>query len=222
MLWIALGILFGVVLFYGLTNLYAYSCGSGRLFSYEERESVPASDAILELGAGVRGDGTPSHMLEDRLLCALSLYEEGAADSVIVSGDHGSEHYDEVNVMKRYLIERGVPSDRIFMDHAGFSTYDSLFRAKAIFGARSLVVVTQAYHSYRALMIGRHLGLDCSGVSAPILSTDAESYAGQGWYSFRESIARSKDFLFSLFRPNPKYLGDPIPLSGSGDSTNDR
>ena len=187
----------------------------------EGREKIQKADAILVLGAGVRKDQTPSHMLEDRLLTALSLYESGVSDKIIVSGDHGQVQYDEVGVMKDYLIEKGIPSENIFMDHAGFSTYDSLCRAKSIFGADSLVVVTQKYHSYRALMIGRHFDIGVKGVYAPILSTTASGYAKQPWYSFRESLARCKDFIWCIFDVKPTFLGESISLESSGDVTND-
>lgn len=210
------------LLFYGTVNFYAVLSARNEGVGLENADfEENAADAILVLGAGVRANGTPSNMLEDRLLTALELYEKGVSRRILVSGDHGSSDYDEVNVMKKYLVARGVPSEDVFMDHAGFSTYDSLHRANSVFGAESLVIVTQKYHAPRALMIGRHLGIECRGVYAPILSSDAESYVGQSWYSFRETVARCKDFLYSVFRPEPTYLGDPISLSGSGDVTND-
>ena len=110
-------------------------------------------DCILILGAGVRDDGSPTLMLADRLDQGLALYQQGAAPKIIVSGDHGSSGYDEVNTMKAYLVERGIPSEDVFMDHAGFSTYDSLYRARDIFQAQKLIIVTQKYHLYRALYI---------------------------------------------------------------------
>ena len=218
---IVLLVLFAVfVLFYLGVNLYTRLSAKGELYSLESKD-IGKADAILVLGAGVRNDNTPSNMLEDRLLTAFQLYERGVSDKVIVSGDHGQVQYDEVGVMKDYLIEKGIPSDRIFMDHAGFSTYDSLYRAKSIFSAESLVIVTQEYHAYRALMIGRHLGMDVTGVAAPILCTTATSYVNQPWYSFRESIARCKDFIWCLAKPKPNILGEKISLESSGDVTND-
>ena len=210
------------VFFYVGINAYAVFSAREELFSLADANKMDFKPtAILVLGAGVFENGKPSNMLEDRLLTALELYEKGFSDTILVSGDHGSAEYDEVNVMKRYLTDRGVPSERIFMDHAGFSTYDSLYRARKIFGVESLIIVTQEYHAYRALMIGRHLGVECRAVSAPILSSQASSYVGQNWYFFRESIARCKDFFFCFLRPLPSYLGDSISLSGSGDVTND-
>jgi len=224
-IWIAVlaGFLTVFSLYIGI-NLYAIISGSSDLYTIEEttKEKHGEFDAILVLGAGVRQDASPSNMLEDRLLTALSLYEAGVCDTVIVSGDHGREEYDEVNVMKSYLIEKGVPSEKIFMDHAGFSTYDSICRAKKVFGAEKLIVVTQKYHAYRALMIGRMLGVKCEGVIAPVLTGTYSVYPKQGWYSFRESIARCKDFFYSAAHVDPKFLGNRISLKGSGDVTNDR
>ena len=210
------------LLLYGGINLYVRFSNADRLYSLKEAESISErADVILVLGAGVRPDGSPSNMLEDRLLTALQLYELGVSDKILVSGDHGTKYYDEVNVMKSYLMGKGIPSERIFMDHAGFSTYDSVYRAKEIFGAKSAVIVTQEYHSYRTMMIAKHLDLDAVGVFAPILSSDAEEYPKQSWYSFRETLARVKDFFYCVVKPEPTCLGERIPLDGSGDVTND-
>ncbi len=196
---------------------------SSDVMTLEEGEKTDfRPDAILVLGAGLRDDGTPSDMLQDRLLTALRLYEAGVAEKIIVSGDHGREGYDEVGAMKDYLKARGVPGERIYMDHAGFSTYDSLYRAGAIFGAKSLILVTQSYHAYRALYDGRRLGVDCRAVAAPILSTDTSRYAKGTLYQIRETIACCKDFIWCLFRVEPAVLGDPVSLEASGDLTNDR
>lgn len=210
-----------LIIYIGI-NLYCYFSTKEKISKLSEvEENSSFGKAILVLGAGVRSDGTPSHMLQDRLLTALALYEKGVCKTILVSGDHGSEHYDEVNIMKSFLIDKGVPSEDIFMDHAGFSTYDSLYRAKEVFGAESLLIVTQEYHSFRSVMIGEHLGVECRAVAAPILSTDAKRYTKQAWYSFRESVARCKDFLNCMTKPQPKYLGESISLDGSGDVTND-
>ena len=176
-----------------------------------------APDCILVLGAGVRDDGTPSHMLEDRLITGISLYKSGVSEKLLMSGDHGQEHYDEVNCMKDYAKADGVPSEDIFMDHAGFSTYDSLYRAKEIFGAEKVVIVSQEYHLYRALYVAESLGIEAVGVSA-----DLRTYAGQSIRDIRELLARTKDFAFTVIKPLPTYLGEVISLSGSGDVTNDQ
>lgn len=164
-------------------------------------------DCILVLGAGVRPDGSPSDMLRDRLSQALSLWQDGVSDVILVSGDHGSDDYDEVGTMKRYLTERGVPEACIVEDHAGFSTYDSLYRARDVFGVRTAVIVTQRYHLYRALYIADALELDACGVNS-----DPFTYRGQTMRDVREFVARCKDFFACILKPEPKYLGEPIAL----------
>ena len=181
-------------------------------------DAVPEFDAdcILVLGCGVRDDGTPSHMLEDRLLYGIDLYKKGVADKLLMSGDHGREGYNEVGVMKDFAVAHGVPAEDIFMDHAGFSTYESLYRAKAIFEVERLVIVTQEYHLSRALHIADRFDLDAYGVGS-----DPRAYGGQWLRDAREVLARTKDCFTCLFRPKPTYLGDPIPVSGNGNLTND-
>ena len=173
------------------------------------------ADCILILGAGVRDDGSPSHMLEDRLLTGIDLYENGLCKTLLMSGDHGRKDYDEVNCMKDYAVKAGIPSETIFMDHAGFSTYESLYRAKEVFGAEKIVVVTQEYHLYRALYVADALGLDAVGVAA-----DLRTYYGQSLRETRELAARVKDWLYTIVQPLPTYLGDPIDLTGDGNITN--
>lgn len=180
-------------------------------------ESHMQADCILVLGAGVKEDGTVSDMLRDRLDTGIALYKAGVAPKMLMSGDHGRVHYDEVNTMKQYAMEQGVPSEDIFMDHAGFSTYESMYRAKEIFKAERIVTVTQKYHMYRALYIADRLGLSADGVSS-----DLHIYRGQSTREARELLARTKDFFVCMIKPKPEYLGDVIPISGSGDATNDK
>lgn len=172
-------------------------------------------DAILVLGAGLK-NGKPSPVLKDRLDIAYELYNEGYSNKIIVSGDHGKKYYDEVNVMKNYLLDKGVESNNIFMDHAGFSTYDSIYRAKEIFLANKIIIVTQQFHLYRSLYIAKHLKLDAVGVSATL-----RDYSGSVKFEIREILARDKDFVKSIFKPEPKYLGDVVPVFGDGNVTND-
>ncbi|MBQ2872493.1 MAG: YdcF family protein [Bacilli bacterium] len=173
-------------------------------------------DCIIVLGAGIRGDN-PSPMLEDRLLTSVDLYIQNISNKIIVSGDHGQINYDEVNVMKNYLIEKDIPSENIFMDHAGFSTYDSIYRAKEIFKAKKVVIITQKYHLYRALYIAKELDLESYGVIA-----NKRPYANQLIRDIREIAARIKDFIKCIFKPKAKYLGETISVSGNGDITNDK
>lgn len=195
--------------------LYMRSFAKGKVMSASDDFS--GFDCILVLGAGVREDGTPSLMLADRLNTGIEIYKNGTVSKLIMSGDHGTEDYDEVNVMKAYATERGVKSEDVFMDHAGFSTYESIYRARDIFEAKKIVIVTQSYHLYRALYIAEKLGVDAVGVSA-----DTISYGGQAYRNFRELAAYGKDFLYCLFGAKPTYLGDSVPVSGDGNVTNDK
>lgn len=174
-------------------------------------------DCILVLGCGVRSDGRPSQMLQDRLDTAIQAYHKGLAPKLLMSGDHGSTDYDEVNAMKEYAIVHGVPSEDVFMDHAGFSTYESMYRAQAIFECQKILVVTQQYHLYRALHNAHAMGMEASGISSSL-----RPYARQTYFDVREAAARVKDTLWCLFKPQPTYLGDVIPIFGNGDITNDR
>ena len=196
------------------TNLAVYFSVQARVVDNADSVTLENADCILVLGAGVRADGTPSNMLEDRLRVGIELYKTGKCATLLMSGDHGTLEYDEVNCMKNYAVEAGVPAERIFMDHAGFSTYDSLYRAKHVFGAERIIIVTQEYHLYRALYIARSLGLEAVGVSA-----DLREYSGQSVRDARELLARTKDFTLCIFKPRSKYLGEHISLDGNGDIT---
>lgn len=173
-------------------------------------------DCILILGCGILANGEPTAMLTDRLLCGIDLYQRGLAPKIIVSGDHGSVDYDEVNTMKNFCIAHGVPDSDIFMDHAGFSTYESLYRARDIFQANHIIIVSQTYHLYRAVYLAQALELDAIGVGS-----DLHNYRGQAYREFREILARNKDFVYAIFKPLPSFLGEVIPVNGDGNLTND-
>ncbi len=198
-----------------IINSYVKAIGKDNVITSEAASDVDA-DCILILGAGVWNNNRPSPMLEDRLLEGINLYSNGATNKLLMSGDHGSKDYDEVNVMKDFAIERGVPSEDIFMDHAGFSTYESLYRAREVFKAEKIIIVTQEYHLYRALYTAEKLGLEAYGVAS-----DPRKYAGQSYRELREILARVKDFFYGIIKPEPTFLGEEIPVSGNGDDTND-
>lgn len=213
---------FAVILF-GITAFLAVN-GYVRITSKAEMASIDTlkeedekADAVIVLGAQVKADGSPSAMLRERLDTGIEIYKEGLTDRIIMSGDHGSDDYDEVNAMKDYAIEKGVPSEHIFMDHAGFSTYESMYRAKEIFQAGKLIVVTQQYHLYRAVYDARAMGLEARGVAC-----DTAVYSGDMYRKLREMAAIAKDVGYSVLKPEPSCLGEPIPVTGNGDVTNDR
>lgn len=216
--WRIIGILFcvGCLILSLLFSLNTYMVQKVKNSFIEPENITGEYDCILVLGAGVREDGSPSYMLKDRLDKSIELYNAGVANKIIMSGDHGTEDYDEVNTMKAYAVAAGVPSKDIFMDHAGFSTYESLYRARDIFCAESIIIVTQEYHMYRALYVSECLGLDAVGVTAENIK-----YSGQLYRELRELLARAKDWLYTLLLPEPKIMGEIIPVWGNGNVTND-
>ncbi len=199
-----------------IINSYVKNTVENYILSPEDALELSDVDCILVLGCGVREDGSPSSMLKDRLTRGIELYYGNAAPKLLMSGDHGQTDYNEVGVMKQYAIDANIPSEDIFMDHAGFSTYESMYRAKEIFQAKKVIIVTQEYHLYRAVYIAQELGLDAYGVSS-----DYRTYAGQTMRDIREIMARAKDFGSTIFIPEPTFLGEAIPISGNGDITND-
>lgn len=172
------------------------------------------ADCIMVLGASVHPDGTPSPMLQDRLDTGIQLYHAGAAPKLLLTGDDGQEEYNEVVVMREYAINKGVDEADIFLDHAGFSTYESSYRAKEVFEVDKIIIVTQEYHLYRALYTGRALGMEVLGAAA-----NQETYRGQSFREIREILARDKDFAMCIIKPEPTFLGDTIPINGNGIST---
>lgn len=208
-------VLLGSGMVFGI-NAYVKKTGGKSIITSEEAAELKDVDCILVLGCQVKEDGTPSHMLRDRLTRGIEVYYRGAAPKLLMSGDHGREDYNEVGTMKQIAMEAGIESSDIFMDHAGFSTYESIYRAKEIFGVRKMIIITQEYHLYRALYIAEKLGVEAYGIAS-----DYNTYAGQSMREVREILARCKDFVTAALRLEPTYLGEQIPISGNGDVTND-
>ena len=212
---IGITIIVGVVAVAGI-NIFVMATTASKILDVDEASEKKDVDCILVLGAGVRADGTPSKMLKDRLDKTIELYNSGVSETIIVSGDPRTKDYDEVNTMKNYLIDAGIPSECIFMDHGGLSTYDSMYRAKNIFSVKKAIIVTQKYHMYRAIYVAKSFGIDAYGVSAKEIS-----YSGQTKRSIRELLARIKDVGYCITKPEAVVTGDKISLEESGDITND-
>lgn len=176
------------------------------------REANP--QCILVLGCAVWDNNQPSPMLQDRLDTAIALYEAGVAPKLLLSGDNSRKEYSEPDCMLQYALEQGVPTEDIFLDFAGFSTYDSIYRAKAIFKVNRAIVVTQKYHLFRALRICEALGIDGKGFAA-----NQRQYVGRYNREAREVLARDKDFIKSIIKPEPTFLGEEIPIDGDGSVT---
>ena len=182
------------------TNLYVVNSTNSLRLS-EDAAAVWTADYVLVLGCGLRPDGSPSDMLADRMTVGVALYQAGAAPKLLLTGDNSEQGYNEPAAMEQFALEAGVPAEDIILDYAGFSTYDSLYRARDVFGVKRVIIVTQGYHLGRALYIARALGLDVRGVTA-----DVRTYGGQRHRDVREIAARSKDFFSSWLKPKPKFL----------------
>lgn len=213
MLGLVLGCILVAVAVVAVTNVVTVVTTKDRIVDMAAAESLEA-DAIVVLGASVFADGTPSGILQDRLDDGIALYQAGVAPKIIMSGDNSTVSYNEVKAMKDYAIAQGVPSQDIFSDHAGFSTYESMYRAKYVFGAERIVVATQTYHLYRALYAAQGLGMEAVGVPS-----DYHEYSKQLQYDLREIPARTKDFFKTLLKAPSTFVGDPISLDQSGDVT---
>ncbi|WBW98585.1 SanA/YdcF family protein [Oceanirhabdus sp. W0125-5] len=197
----------------GAINFYVIKSTSKYIV---QPENAPKSDTMIVLGAGVYPDGTLSPMLSDRVKTANVVSNKNGTEKYILTGDHGRKEYDEVSAMMDRLISKyNVLPENIFLDHAGFSTYESMYRADYIFKVKSAVIVTQKYHLPRAIYIARKKGIDAYGVAAD----RPESYVGMPKYKFREYFATAKDFVFSLFNFDPTFKGVEHPISGDGTQT---
>jgi vancomycin permeability regulator SanA len=191
-LWIFIAIV-ALVLIFLLTVNFIVIAGAGKITVGNKDYSIDKKyDAIVVLGAGLRPDGTPSNMLEDRLKGAIELYEKGVSSKIILSGDCSGEDYDEVSSMKKFCIDNGVPEDAIVRDDKGFSTYETMENVVEKMGYKSVIVVTQKYHLYRSVYIARRMGADADG-----FSTDYREYIfwAQRKRDVRELVARIKDFF---------------------------
>ena len=211
-----ISIVWGALIFVALWINYDMVRFAKQYIKHPDDERLVKADCILVLGALVLRNGQPSHILEDRIITGIDLYRAGIAPALLMSGDHGRKSYDEVKAMKQYAVERSVPADCVFTDHAGFSTYDSCYRARDIFCAKKVVIVTQRYHLYRALYIARCLGLEAYGVAS-----DRRFIYGEKRRQVREFFARIKAAGAILIKAAPRYLGEHIPLQTSLGSATD-
>ncbi len=196
-----------------LPNLIITQSADDRIV--QDPEDAPYAQVAIVLGAKVYASGTPAPMLADRIDTAIALYKLDKVDKILLSGDHGQKTYDEVNAMLEYVRARGVPDEDIFTDHAGFSTYDTMYRARDVFEVTDALVVTQEFHLARAVYTARALGLEAIGVVA-----DIQPYANERRFAMRDWLARVKAFIqLHVTKPLPRYLGPVIPIDGDGRAT---
>lgn len=183
-----------------------------------DMKNLPSDiEAIIVLGAGVKDDGTASDILIDRLETSLEVKNQLKESKFLMSGDHGREEYNEVRTMKNFALKNNVAEKEIFMDHAGFNTYDSMYRAKNIFNVKKAIVITNEYHLPRALYIANKMGIEAYGIKS-----DKRNYYFIEAYKKRERLAQIKAFIdVNILKRDPKFLGEPIPISGDGRQTED-
>lgn len=180
-------------------------------YTYPNVRDVPKADVAVVLGASVYR-GRPSPVLEERANTAVQLYLSGKVRKILVTGDNSALTHDEVTPVRKYLISAGIPGGDIFLDHAGFDTYSSMYRARDIFEAQSAIIVTQDFHLPRALFIARSLGISAYGVGA-------KGSGGAGKDYLREVPASVKALFDLALHRKPRYLGEKIPLTGDGSTT---
>lgn len=186
----------------------AWAYASGQQGIYEDPAQVPSMPVAMVFGAGLQPDGSPSWMLADRVDAAVELYEDGKVRRILMTGDNSSVGYNEVAAMKQRAVAEGVPADMINLDYAGFRTYDSCYRATAIFGVDQAILVTQRYHLPRALYLARAFGIEAVGLAA-----GRDYYPRQEFYDLRELAALSVSWYeVNLLHPQPRFLGNPVDL----------
>ena len=182
------------------------------LITEEEQARIEELDpeCAIVLGAGIENSETPTKMLKDRLDLAIRMYQDGLVPKLLLTGDNGQQQHNEIHVMLNYCLKAGVPGKDIFCDHAGFSTYESMYRAEYIFGVKRALVVTQYYHLFRALYLAGQFNIKALGAA----SDQQQPYTFQDARNKREFLARVKDYFMAKWKPEPTYLGEKIPITG--------
>ena len=215
-LFFILGFLLFITIIVFSLNGVVVGTTKNKIIKEEDIDNITNIDAILILGCKVNSNGTPSLMLDKRINKGIELYKKTGI-KLLLSGDHGKNDYDEVNTMKDMVLEENIPKEDIFLDHAGLSTYDSIYRAKYVYGINKMIIVTQRYHLFRALYIAKKLGIEAYGIEADNIPYKYINIKNE----IREVLARDKDIFKSLFKPSSKYVGETIDIHGSGEVTFD-
>ncbi len=181
-------------------------------YSTTDVQLLPKTQTALVLGAGLLRNGKLSLIFRDRIDVAVMLYQKGKVRTILVSGDDGIETHNEVNPARDYLLTQGIPNDAIFLDHAGFDTYSSMYRARDVFRVESAIIVTQSFHLPRSVFIARRLGINAYGAAA-----DQHPYSFKN--NVREVFATVKAYFNVMYSRTPKYLGEEIPITGNGQES---
>ena len=199
-------------------NIYVVQ--STKKYIHASADELQKHEVVLIPGALVFSDGRLSNMTKDRADKGIELYQKGLVNKILVSGDHGTNGYDEVNTIRNYILEKGIPAEDVFMDHAGFTTFNSMYRARDIFKVRDMIIVTQDFHLPRAVFLARSLGMDAEGLNSSVKNYSKRNVA---YLNMREWSARIKAFLqVNIFHSKPRFLGEVIPITGDGRVTEDK
>ena len=190
---------------------------SSRDLIHEDVQDISPVYTGIVLGASVRPDQSLSPILADRVDAALNAFNAGKFKRFLLSGDHGNRNYDEVNAMKDYLTKKGVPDSVIFLDHAGFDTYDSMYRAREVFQVKDAVIFTQKFHLPRAVYLANNLGLNAQGFVA-----DMRDYESNSSLKRREWLANIKAWSELNIEKKPTFSGNPIPITGKSELSHDK
>lgn len=201
-----------IVLVVGIALIFSIIKIKSAPYIKKEHKDVPQVHTAIVLGAGLLRSGNLSTIFKDRVDIALDLYKAGKVKTILITGDDGTPTHNEVNPAREYLLAKGVPGEAIFLDHAGFDTYSSMYRAQEVFLVKDAVVITQSFHLPRSVFIARNLGIKAYGTPA-----DQHDYSIKN--NFREILADVKAVLDITVKRKPKYLGEEIPITGdSSDS----
>jgi len=192
--------------------LLLYVQGNASQYVYASAGEVPTTTVAVVLGASVYGDGTLSLVLRQRAERAVELYKLGNVQKILVTGDNSEATHNEVTPVGEYLLNAGIPKEDIFLDHAGFDTYSSLYRARAVFAIRSMTIVSQPFHLDRAVFIARALGAEAYGVEAG----EGQAFV---YNTLREIPATMKALFDLVVNRSPQYLGPQFPVEGSSLGT---
>ncbi|MCQ2575224.1 MAG: YdcF family protein [Treponema sp.] len=203
------------ILFVAGINIYMVNYA--KPYIYTDISDLPESYTVILPGAKVYSNNI-SFVVRDRIDGGVNCLKAGKGQRVLISGDHGQKNYDEVNQMRLYMQKiYGINPEIIFMDHAGFSTYETMYRARDIFCVDSAVVVTQKFHTARSVYIGRKLGLNVVGYEAPELNPFSRRVHSS--WNIRECLARVKAFFMVMMNSKPTYLGEQIPITGNSKAS---
>lgn len=210
--------LFNMVIFFGGILAIILACAnlgvyvSSEPYIYDSVERAPNVQAAVVPGAAIYADGNLSPIFIDRVDMAVRLYQQGKVLKILVSGDNSTDTYNEVNPAREYLLSRGIPEEDIYLDHAGFDTYSTMYRARDIFEVSSMLVTTQEFHLPRSIFIARMLGIEAHGVAADVGAVHIRN-------NIREAFATPKAVLDIVRKREPKFLGEKIPVTGEGQNS---